>query len=187
VADPTAGTVATRAVPRPTIRVVSGLVLLAAVTVAVRLPDVAAAALACGLVAAWAVDALIVRRIDARFTITVPPTVVRGDPVPLTLAVTTPARVARLRQPAAPELVLAPAEAAGPVLDARLTAVFRGSFGLLAPVARLVGPLGLASVDVHGAPGPTIASLPDLPRAGSGSARSSSRSVTTTRTTTCGS
>ena len=154
-----------RTFPRPTLRVVILLALLGAVTIALRLADVVVVALCCALAAAWAVDAETVRRQPAAFDTVAPTTLVRGVRDALRVRVDTPAHVARLRQPAPPELVVEPPEVDGSSLTASLTATHRGSFELLAAVVRLVGPLGLASVDVADTATATVAVLPDLPRA----------------------
>lgn len=154
-----------RSLPRPTRWVVVALALLAALTIAVRLPDPTVVAIAGGLAAAWLVDALSVRRSPVSFAVRVPATIVRGAHDSVTVKVRSAARVVRLRQPAPPELAVEPAEAPGPELAAALTGVFRGAFALPGSVARLVGPLGLASVDVQDAASLSVAVLPDLPRA----------------------
>ncbi|HEV3213149.1 MAG TPA: DUF58 domain-containing protein [Acidimicrobiales bacterium] len=154
-----------RSFPRPTLRVVLALVVLAGVTLALRLRDPVVVAAALGLAAAWSVDAIAVRRGDVTFRTRAPATIVRGKRDAISVRVDGPARLVRLRQPSPPELVVEPSEAGGPTLEATLTGTYRGSFALLGAVARLEGPLGLASVDVQGAAPPAVAVLPDLPRA----------------------
>jgi uncharacterized protein (DUF58 family) len=154
----------TRTFPRPTLRVVLLLALVGGGTIALRLADVIAVAACCALAAMWAIDATTVRRQPATFTRATPRTLVRGVEDACSVTVATPARVARLRQPAPPELTVTPAEVAGGSLVASLTANYRGRFELDGAVVRIVGPLGLASVDVTDA-ATTIDVLPDLPRA----------------------
>jgi uncharacterized protein (DUF58 family) len=155
----------TRTFPRPTLRVVLLLALVGGGTIALRLADVIAVAACCALAAMWAIDATTVRRQPATFTRATPRTLVRGVEDACSVTVATPARVARLRQPAPPELTVTPAEVAGGSLVASLTANYRGRFELDGAVVRIVGPLGLASVDVTDAAATTIDVLPDLPRA----------------------
>jgi uncharacterized protein (DUF58 family) len=160
-----AGAGPTRSFPRPTLRVVALLALLAMLTVALRVPDPVVVAAACGLAAVWCVDAAAVQRAEVAFATRAPATVVRGAPSAISVRVESPARVVRLRLPVPPELAVAPADVAGPVLTATLTGTSRGSHAPLGAVARLAGPLGLATTDVEDRAAPPVAVLPDLPRA----------------------
>lgn len=155
----------TRTFPRPTRRLAGALALVAAVTVAVRLPTGWVVAAVCGLVAVWCVDAWTVAQSRVVLTTSVPASAVRGERGALTVRVDSSARAVRLRQPSTPELTVEPQEAAGPSLDAAVTAAFRGAFSLPGAVVRLAGPLGLATVDVRDDTSHAIAVLPDLPRA----------------------
>jgi uncharacterized protein (DUF58 family) len=74
-------------------------------------------------------------------------------------------RTERIRQPLPPELAADPAEFAGTHLDGVIVGRNRGVHPLPAAVARVTGPLGLASCDLDGADPMTVTVLPDLPRA----------------------
>jgi uncharacterized protein (DUF58 family) len=156
---------ATRTFPRPTGRVVGLLALVAVVTVAARLPGGAVLALVAAVVGAASADGAVVARRTVAFRAELPTAVVRGEPVPYRVAVDADGRVTRLRQPTSPEVALLPAEAAGPALDGALTARCRGSFTLPGAIARLAGPLGLATVDVTDGASHGLDALPDLPGA----------------------
>jgi uncharacterized protein (DUF58 family) len=145
--------------------VVGALGLAAAVTAALRLAPIAAVALGLAIAMCAVVDALAVRRAAVRFDVEVATTLALGASVPLTVTVDAAARVLRLRQPVPPELEVLPAEVPRRVLDGVLVGRHRGTHVLTGPVARLAGPLGLATVDRTSTATVTIRVLPDLPRA----------------------
>jgi uncharacterized protein (DUF58 family) len=151
--------------PRPTLRVVAALALVAVLTVALRLTGDLTAALVVAVAAAWCVDALALRAAPVELHRTCAATVVRGERTSLTLHVTGGARVRRLRQPVPPELSLSPAEVPGRDLAAVLVATARGRHVVPPGVARVAGPLGLATTDVRGGGATDVDALPDLPRA----------------------
>ena len=75
------------------------------------------------------------------------------------------ASIERVRQPAPPELVLAPATSAGGTLRSEVTGVHRGEHRLGEAVARVRGPLGLAFFDHRVAEPVMVKVMPDLPKA----------------------
>ena len=151
--------------PRPTFRVVAALVIAAAVVAGLRLASAAALGLGLGILLCALTDAVAARRATVRIDVAVVPTLARGASAPITVTVTTSARVLRLRQPAPPELVVDPREVGGRRLDGMVTGRHRGTHRLPGAVVRLVGPLGLATVDLRRTSADTVRVLPDLPRA----------------------
>jgi uncharacterized protein (DUF58 family) len=154
-----------RTFPRPTTRVVVLLGAVAVLTVALRLPGALTAALVAGVAAAWCVDAVALRRAPVRFALVAPATLVRGETAALSVEVTTPSRVVRLRQPATPGIVCRPSECRGERLEATLVAHARGAHVLPRAVARVAGRLGLATIDVTAPHAAALDVLPDLPGA----------------------
>jgi uncharacterized protein (DUF58 family) len=76
-----------------------------------------------------------------------------------------PSRVARLRQPSSPDVVLCPDESSNAVLSGTLTGTHRGIHHLNKPVVRLNGPLGLMSRDATLDDDDEVRVIPDLPKA----------------------
>lgn len=94
------------------------------------------------------------------------PTLALRVPVDCTVgAAPTAGQLTRLRQPVPAELSLEPDEAQGAVLTGRLLGRHRGVHELPAAVARVSGPLRLATSDHEVAAAQRVTVFPDLPRA----------------------
>src|SRR5215207_3779573 len=130
---------------------------------ALAVPTVALLA-ACGVAAAFVVDAIVSRPrpvVHRR----VPGALARGVPSSLTLdAEGGGVGSVRLRQPLVPDVEVDPAEADGR-LDARIRAGRRGRHTLPSPAARVRGPLGLAAWYRRGGEPDELLVYPDLPAA----------------------
>jgi uncharacterized protein (DUF58 family) len=146
----------------PTTRAAYALGVVALLALAI--PIAVVVTLAVVIAGATVADAVIARRVP-RLTRAVPPVVVRGVGAPLTVRAigSLPGRV-RLRQPAAPDLVVDPPEADGR-LDARVTARRRGRHQLPPVAARTFGPLGLGSWQFAGGDEAQVLVYPDVPAA----------------------
>ncbi len=139
---------------------------VAVATVVLRLPPVVVVGALALVAGAVVVDMAAARR--AAVTLARPelPALARGTPVPFAAdAGGGGARVGRLRQPAPAELGIEPAEVPGAALRASLVGRQRGVHLLPPMVARVAGPLGLATCDHTGGPSDRVTVLPDLPRA----------------------
>ncbi len=154
-----------RSFPRPTPRVAVVLAVAALATVAAHLATPLVAAIVVATVTATVVDGVAARRAPAAFEVVAPATLARRSSAPLEVRCTSSAHVARLTQPLGPALLASSTETAGASLLTTVTGVDRGTHELRGPVARVLGPLGLASVDVASTVSRSIQVLPDLPGA----------------------
>ncbi len=151
---------------RPTRWAAAAIALIAVATVVfpigVVVPSLALAALA-GMIV---VDIVVTRRLRPEATRTTTPTLALRVPVPFALDVSVPAsRSARLRQPAPPELAVAPNDVGGATLEGELTGLHRGVHRLPPAVIRTTGPIGLGSSDHEIGRDQTVTVFPDLPKA----------------------
>jgi uncharacterized protein (DUF58 family) len=142
----------------PTARLAWLLGALALAGLVVPTAVVAAGALA--LVAAAAVDAWALRG-RPEVEREAPRVLSRGVPAPLSVALAGAPGPVWLRQPAPPDLAVAPAEAAGR-LEARLVGRRRGRHPLPPVAARVEGPLGLVRRDHRLGPEEEVLVYPDL-------------------------
>lgn len=156
---------AQRSFPRPTRRAASALVAVALVVVALQLGAVVAAACVLGVAAVVLADALRVRAVVPELVVASPRTLARRARAPFSIRVVGAPHVALLRQPRVPELAVEPATARGGELVATIRGLHRGRHALPGPAARLVGGLGLASVDWTWSDPCVVQVLPDLPSA----------------------
>ncbi len=158
--------VATRSGSRPTRWTAVALGALAVATVALHLPAavvIVVAAVGLGLVA---VDLRVARRGRPRFARSELPTLPRMVAHPFRVEASIQGgRGERIRQPLPPELAVEPSEAAGTLLDGAIVGRHRGTHRVLPAVARVAGPLGLASCDHAGGGEMSVTVFPDLPRA----------------------
>lgn len=149
----------------PTRRVGALVALVALIAVAVQGAWGIAVALSAGVLGLTIADAVYLRRSDIAVTRTTVPTMARG--VALEFEVKSSGsgyRSVRLRQPVPPELTLDPGEAAGH-LESTLVGRHRGVHTIPRTVARMHGPLGLASYDRYVGEASEVVVMPDLPRA----------------------
>ena len=153
------------ALPRPTRVVVVALVVLAAATVLFHLPTAAVWAIALGLVGVFCVDALAIRTAVVSFEVSAPTAMARGTAVPFEVRATSAARVHRLRQPVPAGLSLGDPDVHGSVISTEVTGSHRGSHVVTGAVARVIGPLALATFDRRCEDRTWVRVLPDLPRA----------------------
>lgn len=141
----------------------AALAFAAAAVVALVLPWPVAALLALGVLGATLADAAVARR-PVEVIRTLPTILARGVPASLTLRSAPVAGTIRMRQAAAPDLVLGEQES-GPELTTTLTARRRGRHTLPAPAARVIGPLGLAVWNRRPGADEEVLVYPDLPNA----------------------
>src|ERR687898_1731869 len=130
---------------------------------ALAVPTVALLA-ACGVAAAFVVDAIVSRPRPVVHR-AVPGALARGVPSSLTLdAEGGGVGSVRLRQPLVPDVEVDPAESDGR-LDASVRAARRGRHTLPSPAARVRGPLGLAAWYRRGGEPADGLGYPDMPAA----------------------
>jgi uncharacterized protein (DUF58 family) len=130
--------------------------------IGVVVPGLVVAALA----GSFVVDIVVARRIEPVATRTRTPTLALRVPAPYALEVSVDsARSTRVRQPAPPELAVAPDDAAGTGLAGELTGLHRGVHRLPPAVLRTTGPIGLGSCDHEVGDTETVTVFPDLPKA----------------------
>lgn len=118
----------------------AAFVALAALS-ALVLPGWGSLALVVGVLAATVTDAWMVRKVPS-VGVELPSILSRGIPSNLSLTTEASAIPIRLRQPAGPDLRIAPQEGEG-VLLGEIVALRRGRHRLPAPATRATGPLGL--------------------------------------------
>jgi uncharacterized protein (DUF58 family) len=146
--------------PTPRAAVLVGAVALSALVVPLGVAVLGTLA----VLAATAVDALVVRRVPA-VRRTAPATLSRGVAAPLRLELAhPPPGGARLRQPVPSDLRLEPSEA-NERLDAVVVPRRRGRHVLPAPAVRLTGPLGLGAWTHRPGEEAEVLVYPDLPAA----------------------
>jgi uncharacterized protein (DUF58 family) len=152
---------------RPTKRVAVLVGLVGIATIVFGGGVAFAASMVFVVVGAFAFDAVLAVRARLACERTNAATVPLLAATPLVVTVTTAptAPVRRLRQPLPPELTIEPDETAGTTLSATLRGRHRGEHALGPAVARVSGPLALASRDVKLGPTATVRVIPDLPNA----------------------
>ena len=152
---------------RPTRRLALVVALVGAVTIVSGGALTLTAALFGTVAGAFAFDAFLLHRARGTVQRDLPSTVPLMVEVPFSVASSTfsPSRVQRMRQPAPPELRLAPDEVANTELAGHLTGVHRGVHRVGAAVVRLNGPLALSSRDFTGVISDDVRVIPDLPKA----------------------
>lgn len=143
----------------------------AAVLAAIALPAIALGPVVAGLLVAALAGAVLADALAARrrpqAARRVPAIVARGVPAALSVQLgggDARRRRTRIRQATAPEIEIAPQEARGG-LEAQLVARRRGRRTLPAAVARVAGPLGLATWDHRAGEPAELLVYPDLPAA----------------------
>jgi uncharacterized protein (DUF58 family) len=152
---------------RPTRRVAALIFVGGVATIVTGAGAVFTASLLLVLIGACGVDAVLLRRSRSTGVLALSATVPLMATSPFSLEVATegPADVRRLRQPSPAEVRLTPDESAGSTLTGEMSGRHRGIYAVGPAVARLSGPLGLASRDVSVELAASVRVIPDLPRA----------------------